>query len=148
MRCRDNTPKDGAPEDTEHPLRARTEPAAPIQVRWTDRGLVFITEFGGPVDPRNLLRAIEIAADKAGVEDVGVHTLRYSAAVTWLEAGVHMKRETTGRDLRIHRVVLMASTLGKRLDVSWAGGSAVGYVRRLVDCARPSRRYVWQWWRR
>jgi integrase len=59
--------------------------------QWTDSGLVFTTEFGGPVDPRNLLRTIEIAADKAGVENVGVHTLRHSAAVAWLEAGVHIK---------------------------------------------------------
>jgi len=58
---------------------------------WTDTGLVFTTEFGGPVDPRNLLRTIEIAANKAGVENVGVHTLRHSAAVAWLEAGVHIK---------------------------------------------------------
>ena len=29
--------------------------------RWTDSGLVFTTEFGGPVDPRNLLRVIEAA---------------------------------------------------------------------------------------
>ncbi len=56
--------------------------------QWTDSGLVFTTEFGGPVDPRNVLRTMEIAADKAGVEDVGVHTLRHSAAVAWLEAGV------------------------------------------------------------
>ncbi len=59
--------------------------------RWTDSGLVFTTESGGPVDPRNLLRAVEIAAAKAGVEDVGVHTLRHSAAVAWLESGVHIK---------------------------------------------------------
>lgn len=59
--------------------------------RWTDTGLVFTTEFGGPVDPRNLLRTIESATDAAGVEDVGVHTLRHSAAVAWLEAGVHIK---------------------------------------------------------
>lgn len=59
--------------------------------QWTDSGLVFTTEFGGPVDPRNVLRTIEIAADKAGVEHVGVHTLRHSAAVAWLEAGVHIK---------------------------------------------------------
>jgi integrase len=52
---------------------------------------VFTTEFGGPVDPRNVLRTIEIAAGKAGVEGVGVHTLRHSAAVAWLEAGVHIK---------------------------------------------------------
>ena len=59
--------------------------------RWTDTGLVFTTELGGPVDPRNVLRTIHIAAGKAGVEGVGVHTLRHSAAVAWLEAGVHIK---------------------------------------------------------
>ena len=31
------------------------------------------------------------AAKAAGVEGVGVHTLRHSAAVDWLEAGVHIK---------------------------------------------------------
>jgi integrase len=59
--------------------------------QWTDSGLVFTTEFGTPVEPRNILRTIEIAAEKAGVEDVGVHTLRHSAAVAWLESGVHIK---------------------------------------------------------
>jgi hypothetical protein len=43
--------------------------------------LVFTPEFGAPMDLRNLLRIIEIAADKACVEHVGVHTLRRSAAV-------------------------------------------------------------------
>jgi integrase len=60
-------------------------------MRWTDSGLVFTTELGGAVDPRNLLRVIEAAAKAAGVSDVGVHTLRHSAAVDWLEAGVHIK---------------------------------------------------------
>lgn len=59
--------------------------------QWTDTGLVFTTEFGGPADPRNVLRTIELAAAKAGLENVGVHTLRHSAAVAWLEAGVHIK---------------------------------------------------------
>jgi integrase len=59
--------------------------------QWTDSGLVFATELGGPVDPRNLLRVIESAAKAAGVEGVGVHTLRHSAAVDWLESGVHIK---------------------------------------------------------
>lgn len=52
---------------------------------------MFTTEFGGPVDPRNLLRTIELTASKAGLDGVGVHTLRHSAAVAWLEAGVHIK---------------------------------------------------------
>jgi integrase len=59
--------------------------------QWTDTGLVFTSEFGTPVDPRNVLRTIELAAAKAGIENVGVHTLRHSAAVAWLEAGVHIK---------------------------------------------------------
>lgn len=59
--------------------------------QWTDERLVFATEFGTAVDPRNVLRTIEIAAKKAGVPKVGVHTLRHSAAVAWLELGVHIK---------------------------------------------------------
>jgi integrase len=59
--------------------------------KWTDHGLVFTTEHGGPVDPRNLLRVVEVAAKAAGVEGIGVHTLRPSAAVAWLEQGVHIK---------------------------------------------------------
>ena len=57
---------------------------------WTDSGLVFTTEFGRPVEPRNILRTAELAAKKAGVEGVGVHTLRHSAATAWLDAGVHI----------------------------------------------------------
>jgi integrase len=59
--------------------------------QWIDSGLVFTTELGAPVDPRNLLRVVEAAAKSAGVEGVGVHTLRHSAAVGWLESGVHIK---------------------------------------------------------
>ncbi len=39
----------------------------------------------------SIAAAINIAAQKAGIEDVGVHTLRHSAAVAWLESGVHIK---------------------------------------------------------
>jgi integrase len=52
---------------------------------------VFTTELGGPVDPRNLLRVVEAAAKTVGAEGIGVHTLRHSAAVGWLESGVHIK---------------------------------------------------------
>jgi hypothetical protein len=38
------------------------------------RGL-HTPEFGAPVDPRNLLRVVEVAAEAAGVKGVGAHTL-------------------------------------------------------------------------
>ncbi|OBJ28744.1 hypothetical protein A5631_19840 [Mycolicibacter heraklionensis] len=59
--------------------------------QWRDHDLVFATKLGTPVDPSNILRTIQIAAQKAGIADVGVHTLRHSAAVAWLESGVHIK---------------------------------------------------------
>ncbi len=59
--------------------------------QWQDHELVFASEFGTPVDPRNLLRTIQMAGQKAGMFGIGVHTLRHSAAVAWLESGVHIK---------------------------------------------------------
>jgi integrase len=59
--------------------------------QWRDMGLVFSTELGGPCEPRNLLRVIETAARSAGIEGIGVHTLRHSAAVAWLESGTHIR---------------------------------------------------------
>lgn len=58
---------------------------------WTDSGLVFTTELGRPVEPRNLLRVVESAARRAGVDGIGVHTLRHSAATAWLDGGAHIK---------------------------------------------------------
>ena len=37
---------------------------------------------GTMVDPRNLLRAVETAARKAGIKDIGAHTMRHWAAVS------------------------------------------------------------------
>ena len=59
--------------------------------QWRESGLVFTTALGHPVEPRNLLRVIETAAAKAGIEDVGVHTLRHDVAVDWQESGVNIK---------------------------------------------------------
>jgi site-specific recombinase XerD len=59
--------------------------------QWQDSGLVFTTELGAPVDSRNFLRVMEAAAKAAGVESDDVHALRHSAAVRWLESGVHIK---------------------------------------------------------
>ncbi len=58
---------------------------------WRERGFVFATETGAPLDPRNVLRALTTAARKAGLADVTVHTLRHSAATAMLESGVHPK---------------------------------------------------------
>ena len=62
---------------------------------WSDENFVFTTEFGRPMDPRNVLRALTTAASKAGLSGVNVHTLRHSAATAWIEAGVNIKAVST-----------------------------------------------------
>jgi integrase len=51
---------------------------------------VFTTPFGKPIEPRNLLRSVQLAVAKTDIDPkgVGVHTLRHSAASNMLDAGV------------------------------------------------------------
>jgi integrase len=58
---------------------------------WREHGYVFTTDGGEPVDPRNLLRVVASAARRLGLEGVGVHTLRHSAADLALAGGSNIK---------------------------------------------------------
>lgn len=67
---------------------AQAEERSQLGPNWTAGDLVFTSEAGAPVDPRNALRAVKVAARKAGLASIGVHTLRHTAASAMLEAGV------------------------------------------------------------
>ena len=58
---------------------------------WRETGLVFTTEIGTPLEPRNVLRRFELLAERAGLKGVHLHTLRHSAASFLLAAGTHTK---------------------------------------------------------
>ena len=62
---------------------------------WRDTGAVFTTPAGEPLDPRNVLRAVTVAAEQVGLVGVNVHSLRHSAATAMLESGVHLKGVST-----------------------------------------------------
>jgi integrase len=55
---------------------------------WVETGVVFTTESGRAVDPRNSVRAISTTAKALGMSGVGLHTLRHSFATHMLEAAV------------------------------------------------------------
>ena len=65
---------------------------------WHDEDLVFPSRFGTPLDPRNALRAFTAVAARAGLEGVGLHTLRHTAASLMIAQGVHLRviMETLG----------------------------------------------------
>ena len=58
---------------------------------WHQTGYVFTTELGTPYEPRNALRALQAAAMQVGLPDIGLHTLRHSAAAVMLVNGVPLK---------------------------------------------------------
>jgi len=95
---------------------------------WTDNDLVFPTEFGTPLDPRNLLRVVERAAAKAKVKDVGTHTLRHSAATSWLEAGVHIKAVS---DLLGHSSISVTGDIYGHVSDDTARAAVLGLTKSL-----------------
>jgi integrase len=96
--------------------------------QWTDTGAVFATEFGTHIDPRNLLRTVELAAQKAGLENVGAHSLRHSAAVGWLENGVHIK---AAADLLGHGSIAVTGDLYGHVTDATARNAVDGWGQAL-----------------
>jgi integrase len=81
---------------------------------WNDSGFVFATEFGCPVDPRNLLRTARIAAKRAGLPQIGVHTLRHTYATTALLNNVPM--HVVSRNLGHSSIMITADIYGHLTD--------------------------------
>ena len=81
---------------------------------WEDSGFFFATEFGGPVDPRNLLRTTTIAAKRARLPQIGVHTLRHTYATTALLNNVPM--HVVSRNLGHSSIMITADIYGHLTD--------------------------------
>ncbi|MBI4321040.1 MAG: tyrosine-type recombinase/integrase [Chloroflexi bacterium] len=58
---------------------------------WQDRGLVFCTSVGSPLEPARVNEAFHLALSKAGLPRLRVHDLRHTAATLLLSRGVHPK---------------------------------------------------------
>ncbi|MYT18928.1 tyrosine-type recombinase/integrase [Streptomyces sp. SID7760] len=61
-----------------------------IGAGWRDRGLVFTTPTGGPLDPANVTRRFRGLLDQAGLRRIRFHDLRHSTATLLLEQGVDL----------------------------------------------------------
>ena len=81
---------------------------------WENSGFVFATEFGCPVDPRNLLRTTTMAAKRSGLPQIGVHTLRHTYATTALLNRVPM--HVVSRNLGHSSIVITADIYGHLTD--------------------------------
>lgn len=73
----------------EHRRRQNAERLA--SAGWEDRGLVFCTPTGGPIDGARIREQLRYATKRAKVPDVTVHELRHTCATLLLTRGVHPK---------------------------------------------------------
>ncbi len=58
---------------------------------WEEHDLIFTTEDGGPINPRNLARAFDLLQRKAGVQRIRIHDLRHTHATLLFNDGQNVK---------------------------------------------------------
>jgi integrase len=58
---------------------------------WEDQGLVFPSEVGTPLSPRNLQRAFKLRLRRAGLPDIRFHDLRHTCATILFSRNEHPK---------------------------------------------------------
>jgi integrase len=72
--------------------QAAEQLATPVWHPWPDHpDLVFSTQFGTPIEPRNAARSFTRIAGRAGLDGASLHTLRHSAASALIASGVHVR---------------------------------------------------------
>lgn len=74
----------------EHKRRQREERMRRADV-WQDHDLVFPSEVGTPLEPRNLIRQWHRVRKRIGRPDLRFHDLRHACATIWLASGEHPK---------------------------------------------------------
>jgi hypothetical protein len=112
--------------------------------QWQETGLVFTTELGRPVDPRNFLRVIEDAAEAAGVEGVRVHTLRIPRRSAGWRPACTSKPSPTCLGTRRSRLPAIftatpATTRHARRSTGGAGRSDSEATAEISSSAGPRR---------
>ena len=77
---------------------SQAEDARNMANKYLDKGFVFATRTGEPVDPTNLARSLRRICRAAGLPELGPHALRHTAATLMLEAGepVHVVSRILG----------------------------------------------------
>lgn len=89
--------------------------------RWRDGEFVFATADGAPVEPQNVLRTVREAAQKAGLNQVTVHSLRHTYATAALLNGVALK--VVSANLGHASIQITADTYGHVTDDAARAGA-------------------------
>jgi len=110
--------------------RARQETEIAIAPVWVDPNLVFTTQLGTWLDPRNVYGYWHALCDRAGVRRCRPHDLRHTAASVLLMQGADMRtvmeilghtRMATTSDLYTHVLAEVKADAAQRMDTFLRG---------------------------
>ena len=113
------------PEDVLRELRVhrkrRNEGRLFFGPAYHNNDLVFCTEDGRQLDPKNFYRRYKRLLKKAGVPDVNFHTLRHTFATLLLKAGEEMKTvQEILRHTRLSTTADISTTVTEKLKMKAA----------------------------
>ena len=91
----------------------------------TEQGLLFSTQAGMPLDPRNALRSLTTTAAPVRLTDIGLHSPRHAAAPALISSGAHLEvvQELLGHSshaIMIRTCAALRPAVGEPLDVAVA----------------------------
>lgn len=105
---------------------------------WEGCNHVFVTDIGEACDPRNALRALAVAARRAGLDGIGLHTLRHSAASVMLSERVPLN--VVSQILGHSGISITADVYGHIApDVSRAALDVLGAALTAYPAAPPEQ---------
>lgn len=102
-------------------------------VKWREHGLIFPSEIGTPIGPRNLSRQFAQAVERSGLSNVHIHTLRHTCATLLGELGTeervigallgHATQNVTAHYAKSTQSMVRAAI--ERLEDAFLGGALV-----------------------
>ncbi len=81
---------------------------------WENNDLIFCTDFGKPIEPRNLVRILDKVCKKANIENINIHALRHAFATRSLENGIPLKVVS---DMLGHSSISMTANIYSHVSV-------------------------------
>lgn len=108
---------------------ARQQEERAVTPAWKEHGLVFPSEVGTPLDPRNVLKPFKRIAVRAGLPStIRIHDLRHSAITQWIGTGADPKSAQA-----------LAGHADARLTLQIYAQSEAERLRSSVDAAESER---------
>jgi integrase len=106
---------------------------------WTECGLVFVSNVGTPIEPRNLIKQFKRMLKKAGLpETIRFHDLRHSCATLLIAQGVHPR--VVMQHLRHTRISTTMDTYGHIFEDAHA--AAAEQLGALLELSAEDERVI------